>query len=95
MFNIKTKTFDIGDGRMVTIETGKLARQADGSVTVRMGNCVLLATVVANKEQSTKNKAQRTKNKERRTKNLFNHEQRKKWSSDALKTLKAGSSRGS
>jgi len=50
MFNIKTKTFDIGDGRMVTIETGKLARQADGSVTVRMGNCVLLATVVANKE---------------------------------------------
>ena len=28
-------TFDIGDGRMVTIETGKLARQADGAVTVR------------------------------------------------------------
>lgn len=35
---------------MVTIETGKLARQADGSVTVRQGNCILLATVVANKE---------------------------------------------
>src|SRR4051812_40011934 len=43
-------TFDIGDGRMVTIETGKLARQADGSVTVRLGNCIILATVVANKE---------------------------------------------
>jgi len=35
---------------MVTIETGKLARQADGAVTVRQGNCILLATVVANKE---------------------------------------------
>src|SRR3954467_13191396 len=45
-----SKTFDIGDGRMVTIETGKLARQADGSVTVRQGNCIILATVVANKE---------------------------------------------
>ena len=45
-----SKTFDIGDGRMVTIETGKLARQADGSVTVRQGNCMILATVVANKE---------------------------------------------
>jgi len=43
-------TFDIGDGRMVTIETGKLARQADGAVTVRQGNCIILATVVANKE---------------------------------------------
>ncbi len=42
--------FDIGDGRMVTIETGKLARQADGAVTVRLGNSILLATVVANKE---------------------------------------------
>ena len=43
-------TFDIGGGRMVSIETGKLARQADGAVTVRQGNCILLATVVANKE---------------------------------------------
>ena len=43
-------TFDIGGGRMVTIETGKLARQADGAVTVSLGNCVLLATVVANRE---------------------------------------------
>src|SRR5215207_6228281 len=43
-------TFDIGGDRMVTIETGKLARQADGAVTIRQGNCILLATVVANKE---------------------------------------------
>ncbi len=43
-------TFDIGGGRMVTIETGKLARQADGAVTVTLGNCVILATVVANRE---------------------------------------------
>ncbi len=43
-------TFDIGGGRMVTIETGRLARQADGSVTVRQGNSIILATVVANKE---------------------------------------------
>src|SRR6187455_2884388 len=44
------KTFDIGGGRMVIIETGKLARQADGAVTIRQGNCVILATVVANKD---------------------------------------------
>jgi polyribonucleotide nucleotidyltransferase len=44
------KTFDIGGGRMITIETGRLARQANGSVTVSMGNCMILATVVANKE---------------------------------------------
>lgn len=43
-------SFDIGDGRIVTIETGKLARQAHGAVTVRQGNCILLATVVANKD---------------------------------------------
>jgi polyribonucleotide nucleotidyltransferase len=44
------KTIDLGDGRTITIETGKLAKQADGSVTVRMGNTVLLATVCAAKE---------------------------------------------
>ncbi len=42
-----SKTFDIGDGREVTIETGRLARQADGSVTVKCGNSILLATVCA------------------------------------------------
>jgi polyribonucleotide nucleotidyltransferase len=44
------KTFDLGDGREITIETGRLARQADGAVTVRMGNSMLLATVVATEE---------------------------------------------
>ncbi len=44
------KTFDLGDGREITLGTGRLARQADGAVTVSMGNTVLLATVVANKE---------------------------------------------
>ncbi len=43
-------SFDLGGGREVSIETGKLARQADGAVTVRQGNCILLATVVANQE---------------------------------------------
>jgi len=38
------------DGREVSIETGKMARQADGSVVVRQGNCMILATVVASKE---------------------------------------------
>ena len=46
----KSVTFDIGGGQMVTIETGKMARQADGAVTVRQGDCILLATVVANRE---------------------------------------------
>jgi polyribonucleotide nucleotidyltransferase len=43
-------SFDLGGDRQVTVETGKLARQADGAVTVRQGNCIILATVVANKE---------------------------------------------
>ena len=43
-------SFEVGSGRTVTIETGKLARQADGAVTVRQGNCIILATAVANKE---------------------------------------------
>lgn len=43
-------SFDLGAGREVTIGTGKLARQADGAVTVQQGNTVILATVVANKE---------------------------------------------
>lgn len=43
-------SIDLGGGRTVSIETGKLARQADGAVTVRQGNCIILATAVANKE---------------------------------------------
>jgi polyribonucleotide nucleotidyltransferase len=46
------KTFKMSDGREVTIETGKLAKQADGSVVVRMGKTMLLATVVSKKEAS-------------------------------------------
>lgn len=42
--------FDLGGERIVTLETGRLARQADGAVTVRQGNCIILATVCANKE---------------------------------------------
>ena len=45
-----TKTIDLGDGKVITIETGVLAKQADGSVTVRIGDTILLATVVATKE---------------------------------------------
>ncbi|MCF6353135.1 MAG: polyribonucleotide nucleotidyltransferase [Cyclobacteriaceae bacterium] len=48
--NVIKKTIALPDGREITIETGKLAKQADGSVEVRMGNTVLLATVVSNKE---------------------------------------------
>jgi len=46
----KSVKFEINPGQEVFIETGKLARQADGAVTVRQGNCILLATVVANKD---------------------------------------------
>ena len=49
-YNIITKTIKLNDGREITIETGKLAKQADGSVVVRMGNTMLLATVVSKKE---------------------------------------------
>src|SRR5690349_901422 len=45
-----TKTCKLPDGREITIETGKLARQADGSVVLRMGNTMLLATVVSSHE---------------------------------------------
>ncbi len=43
-------SFKLDDGREVSIETGRLARQADGAAVVRLGNCMLLATVVANPE---------------------------------------------
>jgi len=43
-------TFDLGDGRQVEISTGKLAKQADGSVVVKLGDTMLLATVVSAKE---------------------------------------------
>ena len=50
--NVVTKTITLGDGREISIETGKLAKQADGSVMVRMGNTMLLATVCSAKDAS-------------------------------------------
>ncbi len=50
MYKVIEKSIDLGDGRSIIIETGKLARQADGAVVVRMGKTMLLATVVAAKE---------------------------------------------
>ena len=48
--NVITKTVSLPDGRQITIETGKLAKQADGSCMLRMGNTMLLATVCAAKD---------------------------------------------
>jgi polyribonucleotide nucleotidyltransferase len=48
--NIFKQSIDLGDGRIIEIETGKLAKQADGSVVVKQGNTMLLATVVSNKD---------------------------------------------
>ena len=48
--NVIRKTVSLPDGRTITIETGKLAKQADGSCTLTMGNTVLLATVCAAKD---------------------------------------------
>ena len=48
--NVITKTVSLPDGRTISIETGKVAKQADGSVMLRMGNTVLLATVCAAKD---------------------------------------------
>jgi len=43
-------TIDLGDGRVITLQTGRLARQADGAVTVSQGKCMIMATVCANRE---------------------------------------------
>ena len=48
--NVITKTVSLPDGRTISIETGKVAKQADGSVVLRMGNTVVLATVCAAKD---------------------------------------------
>ncbi|HRS68315.1 MAG TPA: polyribonucleotide nucleotidyltransferase [Paludibacteraceae bacterium] len=48
--NVVTKTITLGDGRTITIETGKLAKQADGAVMVTMGKTMLLATVCSAKD---------------------------------------------
>jgi polyribonucleotide nucleotidyltransferase len=48
-----SKTIVLNDGREIIIETGKLAKQAHGSVVIKMGNCMLLSTVVSNYGEST------------------------------------------
>ncbi|MGL5261243.1 MAG: polyribonucleotide nucleotidyltransferase [Bacteroides sp.] len=50
MINPIVKTIELGDGRQITLETGKVAKQADGAVMLRMGNTMLLATVCAAKD---------------------------------------------
>ena len=50
MINPIVKTIELADGRTITLETGKLAKQADGAVMLRMGNTMLLATVCAAKD---------------------------------------------
>ena len=50
MINPIVKTIELNDGRTITLETGKLAKQADGAVMLRMGNTMLLATVCAAKD---------------------------------------------
>ncbi len=47
MFKVKEKIIDLGDGRTIILETGRMARQANGSVLLKMGKTMLLATVVA------------------------------------------------
>jgi polyribonucleotide nucleotidyltransferase len=46
------ESIDLGDGRNITIETGRLAKQADGSVVVRIGKTVILGTVVSSRKAS-------------------------------------------
>ena len=48
--NVIKKTVELPDGRTISIETGKLAKQADGAVMLTMGNTMLLATVWAAKD---------------------------------------------
>ena len=50
LYNAVRKEITLADGRVIEIETGKLAKQADGSVVVKMGGTMLLGTVVAAKD---------------------------------------------
>jgi polyribonucleotide nucleotidyltransferase len=49
-YTVHNQTIDLGNGREITLETGKLAKQADGSVVLRSGNTMLLATIVSSTE---------------------------------------------
>ena len=48
-----SETIKLSDGREITIETGKLAKQAHGSAVIRMGDCMILSTVVSSYEESS------------------------------------------
>ncbi len=48
--NVITKTIDLGNGRQISVETGKLAKQADGAVVVKCGGTMILSTVVSSRE---------------------------------------------
>ena len=49
-YTVHNQTIDLGNGREITLETGKLAKQADGSIVLKSGNTMLLATIVSSKE---------------------------------------------
>ena len=49
---VYTESIDLGDGRTITLETGKLAKQADGSAVISMGDAMILATVVSARQAS-------------------------------------------
>ncbi|MBT5147998.1 MAG: polyribonucleotide nucleotidyltransferase, partial [Flavobacteriales bacterium] len=49
-YKVHNQTIDLGNGREITLETGKLAKQADGSIVLRSGNTMLLATIVSSKD---------------------------------------------
>ena len=49
-YTVHNQTIDLGNGREISLETGKLAKQADGSIVLKSGNTMLLATIVSSKE---------------------------------------------
>ena len=49
-YTVHNQTIDLGNGREISIETGKLAKQADGSIVLKSGNTMLLATIVSSNE---------------------------------------------
>ena len=51
-YKVHKKEINLPDGRQITIETGKLAKQADGSAVIQMGNAMLLATIVSSRTKS-------------------------------------------
>ena len=58
MLQVFKKVITLSDGRTIEIETGKLAKQADGSVVVRLGDTMLLATVCTDKSHGNKSQPQ-------------------------------------